>query len=136
MSEAKIIGRPFLPGQSGNPSGRSKGAGILRDQAEPYVPEAIERLIQTMRETKKDAVRLACIKEVFDRFAGKAITPSEVDISVLFSRKLSEMSIDELREFGKRYSEAIGSDPKLIEAAAQVPTALGESHDDSDNSDD
>lgn len=42
----KVFGRPFLPGQSGNPSGRPKGSktltGILRELLDKDVPGAVE----------------------------------------------------------------------------------------------
>jgi hypothetical protein len=57
----------------------------------PFVDEAIEAVVHTMRTTKKDAVRLACCREIFDRFAGKSVANTEMDISVLFQRKLLEL---------------------------------------------
>ena len=65
---------------------------------------------------KQAATRLAAAREIFDRFAGKAIAHNETDISVLFQRKLSEMSVQELQEFGRRYNAAT-EEPLLIEAS-------------------
>ena len=41
---ARTIGRPFPKGRSGNPGGRQRVAGTLRDLARAHAPEAIEEL--------------------------------------------------------------------------------------------
>jgi len=95
---------------------RAKGAATLRLEASPYVSEAVETLVDLMRGSRQDAVRLAAAKEIFDRVGGKPTAPAEVDISVLLQRKLSELSSEELKELGQRYRDAVGSAPLQIEA--------------------
>ena len=61
-------GRPFQPGQSGNPGGRPKGIAAI---ARAHTDKAVDVLVKAMDDD--DArVRVAAAKEVLDRGYGKA----------------------------------------------------------------
>jgi hypothetical protein len=63
-------GRPFQPGQSGNPGGRPKDVENLRQIAREYAPEAFLRLVELMRD-KDPRVAVAACKEILDRGFGR-----------------------------------------------------------------
>ncbi len=53
-------GRPWAPGQSGNPSGRPKTAPVIQELARPHAPEAMETLVRLMRGADKDGFAPQC----------------------------------------------------------------------------
>ncbi len=63
-------GRPFKPGQSGNPKGRPKIDREVRALARQYTAEAIERLVFWMRSTNAKA-SVAAANAILDRAWGK-----------------------------------------------------------------
>lgn len=83
ITAKKPRGRPFAPGQSGNPNGRPKNSPeqqnallAIRDLA----PQAAEVLKLLMTSTDTPApVRLRAVTEVLDRTYGKAVLPVAVD---------------------------------------------------------
>lgn len=70
----------FRPGQSGNPSGRPKVVGEVRDLARQHCPEAIQTLVTIMSSAKaQDGARVAAAKEILDRGYGKVTQPISGD---------------------------------------------------------
>ena len=69
---AKRRGRPFEPGQSGNPGGRPKALGELRDLARTHAAEAINELARLAVKARSESVRVAAIRELLDRGYGRA----------------------------------------------------------------
>ena len=70
----KPRGRPFKPGQSGNPGGRPKGLTEFRIAARAHSDEALRRLVGLMRGRNPDplaSARLRAIREILDRAWGK-----------------------------------------------------------------
>jgi hypothetical protein len=63
-------GRPFQPGQSGNPGGRPKALAEVRDLAREHTPEAIETLVTMMR-GGGDRERIAAATALLDRAWGR-----------------------------------------------------------------
>ena len=62
----------FKPGQSGNPGGRPKDELGLRALARTYSGEALEKLVQIMRDKKTSSVaRVRAIGEILDRGYGR-----------------------------------------------------------------
>lgn len=61
-------GRPFPPGQSGNPGGRPKGIAAL---ARAHTDKAVQVLVDGM-ESDDERVKIAAAKEILDRGYGKA----------------------------------------------------------------
>jgi len=72
----------FLPGISGNPSGRPKGAGIVRDLAKPLVPAAMAK-IAALIDSPDGRVALAASQEILNRFAGRPMQAVETDVRTL-----------------------------------------------------
>jgi hypothetical protein len=67
---------PFKPGQSGNPGGRPKTVGPVRDLAGKHTKEAIETLASVMKDTSAPhAARVAAANGLLDRAHGKPSQP-------------------------------------------------------------
>lgn len=67
----------FKKGQSGNPGGRPKGEGRLRDLARPYTEEALQAMINVMRNSEDEKARVIAADKILDRGWGKAAQPVE-----------------------------------------------------------
>ena len=61
----------FLSGHSGNPSGRPKDEHQVAELARSYSAEAIETLVDLMRNAKEDRVRGNAAQALLDRGWGK-----------------------------------------------------------------
>jgi hypothetical protein len=61
---------PFEPGQSGNPAGRVKDAGYLRQTARLYAEQAIGVLVSAL-EDEDTKVRIKAAEVLLDRGWGK-----------------------------------------------------------------
>jgi hypothetical protein len=66
------------PGQSGNPGGRPKVIGEVRDLARQYTSLAVETLAHIMEHGDKDAARVAAALALLDRGWGKAVQAVEM----------------------------------------------------------
>ena len=96
-----ITGRGFLPGQSGNPSGRPRTRGLvssLRAKMGEIGPDGSsleDRLVGVLvQEALKGRQRLAAVEVIFDRLEGRASQHIEVaDVT----KELRQKSDDELR---------------------------------------
>ena len=103
MSEKKVIGRPFQPGQSGNPNGRPK--------TKPF-REAIQRALEAAGDDKEMLRKVAAalvekamagdipaIKEIADRMDGKVAQAiiggdeEDPEIRIRFEQSLKENDI-------------------------------------------
>ena len=62
----------FAPGQSGNPGGRPKDEHRVAELARSYTVEAIETLVELMRDGKDERVRGTAAQALLDRGWGKA----------------------------------------------------------------
>ena len=62
----------FVPGQSGNPGGRPKDKHRVAELARSYTLEAIDTLVELMREGKDERVRGTAAQALLDRGWGKA----------------------------------------------------------------
>lgn len=63
----------FTPGQSGNPGGRPRLEGAIRELAQRAAPEALAELIRLSQESKDDRVRVNAASAVLDRAVGKPL---------------------------------------------------------------
>ena len=88
-------GRPFKPGQSGNPGGRPRVLRDVQELAREKSPEAIETLSNIMHDTKApSAARVAAANALLDRGYGKPTQPisqtlTKVDPSSLSDEELA-----------------------------------------------
>lgn len=73
-NSAEQRGRPFQKGQSGNPGGRPKVAGHIRELAREHGERAIERLVELM-EGEDPRVARAAAADLLDRGYGKPSQP-------------------------------------------------------------
>lgn len=117
-SERRVVGRPFQPGQSGNPNGRSKIAAEVRALAQQHCPEAIATLAELMRTSPDERVRLSAAEAILDRGVGRPIQAVEVTHE---DRRLPD-ALEELRrsERGQHLLE-------LAEAIAAAQQTAGAS---------
>lgn len=71
LKKKGVPGRPFVAGQSGNPSGRPKRLGEVTELARSYTVEAIEALVRGLQDPRHYP---ACAQELLNRAWGKAPT--------------------------------------------------------------
>lgn len=76
----KVPGKPFQPGQSGNPSGRPKIPEEVKAAFRAATPRAFEVLCEIMDdEGAKDSDRIKAAEVIMDRAWGKAVQAVDVD---------------------------------------------------------
>lgn len=71
----------FKPGTSGNPGGRPRRTAEefeLIEACAKKVPEALDTIIDLMKNSKQDSVRLAAATSIIERKYGKAVDRKEV----------------------------------------------------------
>lgn len=61
----------FVPGKSGNPNGRSKVALEVRAYAQIFTKEAVDILVDMMRNSSDPKVRKSAADSILDRAIGK-----------------------------------------------------------------
>ena len=75
-------GRPFRPGQSGNPGGRCAGLAALQERAREHGPAMLEFLVSVAKDaTEETRVRVIAAGLVLDRGYGRAPQANEITIS-------------------------------------------------------
>lgn len=67
---AKVVGRPFTKGVSGNPAGVPRAAVEIKELARKRAPEAFEKICELMRSDDQKIAFYAC-QEVLNRAYGK-----------------------------------------------------------------
>jgi hypothetical protein len=77
----------FLPGVSGNPTGRPKGAGAIRDLARQYLPAALAK-IGALIENPDPRVALAASQEIVNRVFGKPVQSVAAEVTKIDATKL------------------------------------------------
>ena len=82
-------GRPFKPGQSGNPGGRPKMPEDVREAFRALVPEAIQTIVYVMRHGKKDKDRTDAANSIIDRAYGKPMQMQDISMDMAGSVDLT-----------------------------------------------
>ncbi len=121
-SPAGVRGRPFPPGESGNPSGRPKikrisdaYAAILDDHG----AEALaERVYCDALTAKNPSDRLAAIQEITDRVEGKAVQTTRIE------QALDGQTAKVLADLAMRLMPLDGPNTPLLEAGDLEDTPL------------
>ena len=107
----------WLPGVSANPGGRSRELAqqqsAARLEAASHSIEGIAYLVKVLRsEAEATPHRLRAATELLNRGLG---TPQmQVDIDVIVSRKINEMSLDELRQLEERLAGSLTTTVPLL----------------------
>ena len=89
-----------------------------------YCNEAVDTLRDIMREndgSKSAALRLSAASKILDRGVGKASQSVALDLNL--TKKLDELTDDELIKLRDRYAALSGAAPKLIEHLAEQEEA-------------
>jgi hypothetical protein len=83
----------LLPGSVLNPGGRPRGAiQEVRELLGPHAPKFVDELLRLLR-SDNEAIRLAAIREAFDRLLGKPAvavdtTVAKFDIGAMYIRAM------------------------------------------------
>ena len=72
IQKARLKSGQFAPGQSGNPGGRPKDEHRVEELARYYTVEAIDTLVELMRDSKDERLRGTAAQALLDRGWGKA----------------------------------------------------------------
>ena len=107
----------WLPGVSGNPGGRSRELAqqqsAARLEAASHASEVIDYLLKVLRsEEEGTAHRLKAGIELLNR--GLGLPQAQIDVDVIMRRKISEMSLDELRQLEERLVGSFTSTAPLL----------------------
>src|SRR5262245_12383711 len=90
--------KPWQPGCSGNPGGRPQASLEVRGLAREHTAEALHTIVEIMRHSRSDAVRLAAAEAILDRGWGRpaqAITGPE---DVPFQMAAVNQVVEQFRE--------------------------------------
>jgi len=107
----------WLPGISGNPGGRlrelAQQQSAARLEAASHASEVIAYLLKVLRsEEEGTAHRLKAGIELLNR--GLGMPQAQIDVDVIVRRKISEMSLDELRQLEERLVGSFTSTAPLL----------------------
>ena len=71
IQKARLKSGQFAPGQSGNPGGRPKDEHRVAELARSYTVEAIDTLVELMRDSKDERLRGTAAQALLDRGWGE-----------------------------------------------------------------
>ena len=72
IQKSRLKSGQFAPGQSGNPGGRPKDEHRVAELARSYTVEAINTLVELMRDGKDERIRGTAAQALLDRGWSKA----------------------------------------------------------------
>lgn len=87
-SKKTVKGKPFKPGQSGNPGGRPKTLQEVKDAFRLHTVTALNTLVSIVEHSEKDSDRVRAAECILNRAWG---TPEQ---SVAVSGSMASMAID------------------------------------------
>ena len=76
-STGRIVGKPFTPGVSGNPSGRPKIVSEIAALARAQTSTALNALVEIATKGEKEAARVSAAVALLDRGWGKPLQPTQ-----------------------------------------------------------
>lgn len=105
-------GRPFVPGQSGNPGGMPKAVAEVRAAARQHTALAMETLAEVCRNRKAPAsARVSAAEALLDRGWGKAVQPVDVNDTRPLANVPAERIIAALDALAVRVTVAAPAEP-------------------------
>lgn len=102
---ARVVGRPFVKGQSGNPNGRPKAPVDIAALARVHGPQCVAVVVDLLASTD-ERIRLAAATVLIERGFGKPVQPIAGDPdNPLTVRYVIEMpaAIESKEEWRRRY---------------------------------
>lgn len=88
-ASAKGPGRPFQKGKSGNPGGRPKDVGPIKELAKQHTKAAIDALVGAL-EDENGRTRVAAAEAILDRAYGKPTQHHELDAGDELVRRMAD----------------------------------------------
>ncbi len=113
----------FLPGHSGNPSGRPKVVAHIQELARQHAPQALAALVEIATSGVSESARVAAACALLDRGYGRPVSATQLippprDLRDMSNEELDE-AIDALQRKIYAQNEAIESYLELAEAGDQ-----------------
>ena len=128
----RLLGKPWVKGQSGNPSGRRKGQHKLirstldvKQLARSYSTQAIRKLAKLIN-SKRESIALAACIAILDRGYGKPAQAVNMQVSRDMS-KLTDAELETLLALMERTMlPGPGVGPVIEGQASEAPVEAGD----------